>query len=406
MKHPKFLLMARGRSHIRYFNFLAENSRLDIRVFRSSQVKFNWQFLKYLALLNPVDINILMHGHFTKKKKAVPLLAKSWLWPIYKLLRTYLEYYHIAKYCALIVQNKADVVGVWNGQKLPGAGFKMASELLEKEVIYFENGLMPNTTVCDWQGVNARNSLPCSGEFYRRFKGNSPLPQGLIPRKAIKAKPDGTQSAIRPTAYIFVPFQVETDSQIVSNSPWIDSMDSLFSTCMEILDKNKELNMVFKEHPCEKKNYRHLYNRHKRAIFINNLSTETLISHASAVITVNSTVGLESILLDKKVLVLGNACYSIQGLSFKARDIQELQLLIEELDALWVDTQVREGFLAFINEHYAIPTSWDKADSKHLVAIEQRLVKSDKLAEYTQQVTTRARLQQQKAQLNKPIGAC
>lgn len=54
--------------------------------------------------------------------------------------------------------------------------------------------------------------------------------------------------------------------------------------------------------------------RYNNSYVTTELDTKTLISKAKAVITINSTVGIEAPSLGKKVITLGNAFYNIEGI--------------------------------------------------------------------------------------------
>ena len=381
MQNLTYLLMARGHSHIKYFNKLKAKSDLDIAVIRCSRTLPQIASLSYLKRTSFAETYKALNNHFAKKRKVSALADLPIIGNLLKTLRTIYEQYKIAHYCALIAREDADVVGVWNGQKLPSSSIKKAALLLGKQVVHFENGLLPDTTVCDWQGVNCDNSLPATQEFYRQFEQCAKLPTSLYGHNSKIKQKHIDQVSQLPKNYIFVPFQVETDSQIIRNSPWIKSMDELFNLCLQFLDENPDLHFVFKTHPCEKRSYAHLYHQHKRATFSSE-STETLIKKSSAVITINSTVGIESILFAKKVITLGKACYSIPNLTMSANNTIQLASCISNLQDFKVDESVRLGFLSFVYQQYSIPKRWDAIDQQHVKAIENRLLKTDELAQF------------------------
>ena len=142
----KFLLIARGPSHVKYFKKLSEyfksNKQINITVYRPSKSIFNLKALKYINKIKPTILKENLSLHFSKKKKAHPILSKSLFWPIYCFIRSLLEYYYIAKHCAVITKIDPNVVGVWNGQKFPSSSIVIAAKILKKQIIYFENGLL------------------------------------------------------------------------------------------------------------------------------------------------------------------------------------------------------------------------------------------------------------------------
>lgn len=401
----KFLLMARGQSHVKYFKKLSEyfksNKQINITVYRPSKSIFNLKALKYINKIKPAILKENLSLHFSKKKKAHPILSKSLFWPIYCFIRSLLEYYYIAKHCAVITKIDPNVVGVWNGQKFPSSSIVIAAKILKKQIIYFENGLLPNTTVCDWKGVNCENSIPRDPSFFRSYRLKTLLNSNevkrdikLTARTPIIPKSIDSNEILIPKEYIFVPFQVETDSQIIRNSPWLKSMDELFDECIKQLNKNSKLFFVFKEHPSEKRSYKHLYGKHKRAIFCNSACTQILITNAKSVLTINSTVGIETILLGKMPIVLGNACYKIEGLSHMAKNSNELIDVLRSTKLGNENKPLHKTFIKFLNNDYCIPSNWHNVNENHLIKLESRLLKKDTMATITNAETSPSEVRQ------------
>ena len=102
-----------------------------------------------------------------------------------------------------------------------------------------------------------------------------------------------------------------------------------------------------------------------------------LIEKAQAVITVNSTVGIESLLLSKPVIALGSACYGVKGVCLQANSELELLDLINNLARYHSENTVTRGFLNFLHQHYVIPTAWSNIDEEHVTALTLRLLKKD-----------------------------
>ncbi len=387
LENKKFVLIARGKSHIRYFKRFASATDLDVRVVRINRTLFSPRYMKFIRLARQVDKTDYLASHLAKKRIKFPILSKTWLWSLYECYLCALVKFDIAKYCGVIQQSEADVVGVWNGQKLPSKGVSIAAKLVGKEVVYFENGLMPDSTTCDWQGVNCHNSLPRTADFYRQFDSQKNLPRTLVPRAPAKQKAAGIKGEALPQHYIFVPFQVETDSQIISNSPWIKSMEQLWThlKCAIEQCEDTSLHFVIKEHPSEVKRFDHLHQRHPRIKFANSCNTQDLIIGAQAVLTINSTVGLESLLLEKTVLVLGDACYAVPGVSLAVNNEDALCKAINEVDSLPLEDELRKQFLSFIYEYYIIPQAWVQAEERHFDALTKRLTQEDQFSHLVKQ---------------------
>ena len=383
-QQEKYTLIARGSSHIRYFQKLAEQTSLNISVVKISNNWFSPISARHWALAKSVDIDALVNPHLLKKAKKHQKIYNSFIWPFYEKVSRWFTKLNIAKSSALIEKEGADVVGVWNGQKQPSSYIAAAARALKKDVVYFENGLFPDSTTCDWSGVNCENSLPLNKDFYKQFYDNKALPCELVPRKPVREKACGVKARELPERYIFVPFQVETDSQIISNSPWIRNMAQFYQHLLNIIDKvdDPTLHIVIKEHPSESVRHDTLHNKHERILFANHCETQELIERSLAVITVNSTVGVESLLLDKPVVVLGKACYGIEGITKLVRNEAEMLKVVKNIELIEIDAEAKCGYLNFMYNHYIIPTTWKNIDSQHVEALTKRLLKQDAFSSF------------------------
>lgn len=382
MRDIKFLLIARGSSHIKYFSKIAENTKLDVSVVKSNKTLLRISDFKFWQHTSELDMSQYLQAHFNKKQRKFPMLSKRFIGSVYKLFSQFFTKLEIVKYCGIINRINSDVVGVWNGQKMPSANIIYAAKCLNKSVVYFENGLMPNSTVCDWQGVNWCNTLPKQPNFYLQYTDLfCQLPRQLVTTKPLIKASDSQQTL--PNKYIFVPFQVETDSQIINHSPWISTMNQFWQLLVDVLEQCTDLELMFviKEHPCEKKRFKYLHDKHPKVIFVNHLSTQQLIEGAAVVLTINSTVGIESLLFDKKLLVLGNAFYSFPGISQQITNTKQLIEVLNDLDNVTFDQDIRRGFLNFLHRYYLLPDHWQQPEKKHFDALVERLMARDHLSQ-------------------------
>ncbi|WP_373074043.1 hypothetical protein [Sulfurimonas sp.] len=246
---------------------------------------------------------------------------------------------------------------LWNGGKFRQLIAIEIAKLKNIHVYYYENGLLPNTLVLDPSGINFENSLSRDVKFYESYENDKELPKELVPRATRHVEKFNSDKATElPSEYIFVPFQVDYDTQIIKNSPWVKNMRELFSV-IENTAKNSHQNFVLKEHPSSGINYPDLHKRVKNIpnmSFQNGYSTQELIEKSIAVITVNSTVGIESLLFHKKVIVLGNAFYAINGITHPVKSLDKLNKLIGNLDNLEIDVELVDKFLRYLNYDYLI----------------------------------------------------
>lgn len=332
-----------------------------------------------LRQLPLAELKAIVASKLREKHNASRATKPAVYWRLYgglRLLGAVWQFLIIERYFR---RHPCAMIGLWNGNKFRQRIVVAVAHVLQRRLVFFENGLLPNTTTVDFRGVNAFNSVPRDTAFYRQLSVDhtSPLPQQLVERKAETTKT--SEGEIRlPEHFIFVPFQVNTDSQITLHSPWIENMWQLFEVINTARRKliNASLHVVFKEHPSCPQRYDELHRLcadDEHILFANNISTQDLIQQAEAVITINSTVGLESMLLGKKVITLGDAFYAIDGLCLQADNPTALTAALGSVKDWQPDPLLRENFLRYLHDDYAIPDSWTEPTPAHWQAMNRRL---------------------------------
>lgn len=377
----RILFVSRNSSHAKYYRKLFAQLNLDAQLHVTGWPRLG--ALKHLNRLPDFDSKEMLEHHLLRKKARHPKLFSSNL--VCRLLCGYLkaiETLRFLKFIDVFQAEQPDKVVVWNGKKLPNQTVVCAAECLDIPVMFFENGLVPNTTCLDPKGVNYLSSLPKSPSFYLERELTGVALATIEQAKNHKKRLADSPIESLPEEYIFVPFQVPNDTQVVVHSPWIKTMEQLFDEVMKAVDAlpYSNLKVVFKEHPNWPKKFTHLHNAHAKAVFANNVKATELIQNAKATITINSTVGLETLQLRGKLITLGNACYALPGMVLAANSADQL---VEQLGAVmeWQpNTHLIERFLDYVNGVYAIPQAWKRADKNHIQAIENRLLGCDEFS--------------------------
>jgi capsular polysaccharide export protein len=281
------------------------------------------------------------------------------------------------KYHALLSRQRPDLLCVWNGHKFPEPMLCAMAARLDIPVAYFENGLLPQTTTLDNQGVNAACSLPGEAGFYKAYDGECDQHIAIIPRKPDNKKLSNTQDDL-PGRFLLAPFQVDGDSQLIFNSPWIRSMRHLY----RVLDRLSarlpdDLHIVVREHPTTSATYEDLHELARdnpRLHFISDTPLVDTLSRAEAVLTINSTVGMEAILLGRKLVTLGDAIYNLPGLVLHAVDEASLDDCIDKLDGFAPDADLRHRFICYLKNEFLVPGDWKQPDDPHLQAVWRKLL--------------------------------
>lgn len=259
-------------------------------------------------------------------------------------------------------QYRVDKLIIWNGSMLQGFTASLVAGKQGIEKIFFEIGNFPNKIFMDTQGVNAKSSLMnrdltiCEEcdlseiekflDAHKRVKEEAHIvPQSkkhkenklyllwdsfynifskypivekerklidyieyIFPRKKVSIDYDKVN--YKDMNYILFPLQVSTDSQIIRNSDF--SLEESINKALDIAQQ-AGLNLIIKPHPAEhnKKIIEKIQKLQQSSnkIYLVNENTYLLIKFAKKVITINSTVGIESLIYYKHTEVIGRAFY-------------------------------------------------------------------------------------------------
>ncbi|MFK7991719.1 MAG: capsule biosynthesis protein [Sandaracinaceae bacterium] len=124
--------------------------------------------------------------------------------------------------------------------------------------------------------------------------------------------------------YFFVPLQVHIDYQL-AHSPYDEVLDFVEDVLVAFREHAPpDTHILFKHHPMDRayREYGHWFperaKKHglsDRVHYCHDVHLPTLLKHARGTITINSTVGLQSIFHGTPVKVLGDAVYDMPGLT-------------------------------------------------------------------------------------------
>lgn len=269
-----------------------------------------------------------------------------------------------------------DAVLIWGGAYLPQTILKELCEIYKKQTLFFEVSSLPGKIQVDPQGVNFNSSLSRSPNFYKNldFTHTETLPTeiGFRSSKLTHSK----ALAELPENYIFVPFQVPSDSQILDHSSWIKNMVHFYEVLDEVSKLRPSVTFVIKEHPSFKLSIQGRVSKNENIKFANSYETKKLIEDSSGVITINSSVGLEALILSKKVIVLGQVNYDLEGLVLRASNINELSKALGDINSWKFDNDLRKSFLRFFSNRYLVHGDYDNLNFE---TVEKCLSKLDGL---------------------------
>lgn len=379
------VFFAARKLHKEYFSKLAQQIRQQSPQYSTAVLwhKSLWQNLAWLACLIPAfnaDLSSLVEDHIHEKQNSRKgRLRQASYWPIFRAIKSFEAHILFAIYYSAFKTSKAQQLVIWNGLKFRQCIAIAAAEAQSINCLYMENGLLPGKTTLDGQGINYRNSVPRSAEFFLNLSKTS-FTTDLIDQLA---KPLSDQFNSKPShlpeRYIFIPFQVNTDSQVILFSPWIKDMLDLVNQLNQVSQilGDKMPHVVFKPHPACDQNYDGLmnqYEQHDKLHFDTQTPTPVLIQHADAVATINSTVGIESLLLNKKLITLGQAFYAIAGLTLTADDQTSLIKQLQTVESWQCDQALRTVFFNYLASSYQVDGRWQDANSEHLSVCAKQLI--------------------------------
>lgn len=291
----------------------------------------------------------------------------------------------------IINDNNIKYIFMWNGCQIIDKAAKQIANIQNIKTLYFEIANINGKTFVDPKGTNANSQLFDSPEIlkqynvnlneYNKWKENylrekfvnyivkqsynkysnkiefcinrlgdifitkffsmnnlvSKIKEFLL-YKTINFKYDNYDYKNR--KYIFFPLQVSNDTQILIHSD-IEIEKALEFAVIEAKKNNCDL--VIKPHPAEK-NSKFVENllkkKQKEKFYFVNENTFRLIQNAKLVITINSTVGLETKIMGKTLKVLGRALYANFNQYDIAAYIQKYLIDIDYFDNARIDIKI------------------------------------------------------------------
>lgn len=157
--------------------------------------------------------------------------------------------------------------------------------------------------------------------------------------------------------YVFVPLQVHDDTQVVLNSERVRDMAELVATVAGALPAR--LALVVKPHPMDRGRTRldaverELAALAGRGRLVHERPSMELVRHARAVVTLNSTVGLEGLLHGRPVATLASAWYAKPGLATAVGGTAELTAWLAAPIAPRAEAVLK--LVSFLRHHYLLP---------------------------------------------------
>ena len=188
----------------------------------------------------------------------------------------------------------------------------------------------------------------------------------LTARKSRRRDVSQEDTALPDTPFLFAPLQVPNDSQITRFGGWTQSVDGFVTALAEAAEALPPgWHIRIKEHPSAKRPLGAYVTARfgDRLIVDNTTDTFAQVAASRAVVTINSSVGLQAFFHDKPVVVLGEAFFAIPGITAPATNAAELKALIGAPDDITFDPDLRAAFMSYLDQVY-FPRTNRGADGK------------------------------------------
>lgn len=208
-------------------------------------------------------------------------------------------------------------VFIWNGFTGNVANIlrTITDSSTQFESWYMERSFFNHSLFVDHEGVNAAASIAkyFDGRYDQAIPEKYTLGKGLLQEELSQSRPFSDP-------YVFIPLQVQTDTNNILYSPYIRKMRALVISVLDAVDSinqrlGRNIKVVVRHHPEEVDSQLNLP-RHSLLYFRSDGEIRHWCAHAIGVININSTVGLEAIFLEKPVFSFGQSIYSHDTLNF------------------------------------------------------------------------------------------
>ncbi|WP_417309721.1 hypothetical protein [Devosia sp.] len=260
-------------------------------------------------------------------------------------------------------------LAIWNGSGGRRRVLVDAAQRAGLQLLYAELAAFPGKITLDPVGVNASGALPRDPDYFRAWGAANSLQTDLDSlRDRLVARAGKPRDSLGATdldrPYLFAPLQVRGDTQVTIQGGWVKGMpDFIASLAAAAKTLPAGWKIVFREHPsCRIGNAEQLKALVGDRVAVDNATdTFELVRRSRGVVTLNSSVGLQSLLFDVPVLVLGQANYGMPGLVELAHTRQALAEQVARVGDWHFDAALRRAFLDFFIGEYLV--NWRITDA-------------------------------------------
>lgn len=230
----------------------------------------------------------------------------------------------------------------------------------------------------DRAGLNAEASVPRAkaalGAMPLSDARMAELAGALVARAARSGRVGQETAALPDEPFLFCPLQVPNDSQIQVFGGWVQSVEGFIGALAQAATQLPEgWHLRVKEHPSSRVSMAGPLEA-ARAVTGGRLrvdnATDTFeqVRASRGVITVNSSLALQSFLLDRAVVTTGQAFFAEKGLVHPAGSQSALNALCAEPTELGYDATHRRLLLGYLLDDYLVPFDGTDLDADRCLA--------------------------------------
>lgn len=227
----------------------------------------------------------------------------------------------------LLRKLNASHVVVWNGDfdddkrgHQVGLIKLIKSSLPKIKFVYCEHGWMPQNATF------SMDSLGSNGSSSATLRNDIPKKPTLQPVYNKRKHYVNASNPVSETDYLYLPLQLNTDTQITRYSPHFKDMANLISHVSKLFPTER---IVVKAHPKDTphniERYRSLCNRISNTKFVMDSNNIGWCRYAKGVIAINSTVINEALVFNKPVMTYGLNTFSGKGVTYEINDIKDIE---------------------------------------------------------------------------------
>ena len=245
--------------------------------------------------------------------------------------------------CKVINSYLPDLIFWWNGVLVGGDVVPFIKSKVP--TVFCEIGFFPQREYLfvDKKGINCLSSIRDKKSPSVNRVQRDTLHQRI---NEFKAKNFVISTDFNKKDYIFIPLQLEHDSQIVKFAKFKRNRDLINFVSKAFPNES----IVVKPHPLDANKSSYVLGRNNVEV-VQGVNTHHLINNSKYVIGNNSTVLIESLLYDKIVVAFGKGIFTGKGVVLEAHDNVNQLAQIENFE---LDCDLRDNFIYDLLYRYQI----------------------------------------------------